>query len=190
MQKMNYPINKNIPSQFLNNDFEFEFEYLSGFLKHCNDFKSFLFEKPIGLGGFGEVWRVFNKRTRKRLAVKVINIKSKVRPEVLKKLVKIERNIMSQIDHPFICKCLYSFKSEKRFYLFMEYCPYKDLGFLCRTVLKGFGSRVVKLFLAEIVLAIGHLHANNIMHRDIKTENVLMDSTGHTKLTGNCIFIN
>ena len=174
-----------IPSTFLTKYFEISFTYLTDFLKHCNDFRSFTFERPIGIGGFGEVWRVFNKRTKKRLAVKVINLKSKVKPKVLKRLVKIERDLMTQISHPFICKCLYSFKSQRRFYLFMEYCPYKDLGFISRVVLRGFGPRVVRFFLAEIVLAIGHLHSNNIIHRDIKTENVLMDRTGHTKLSGN-----
>lgn len=173
-----------IPDEFNKQDFEIEFEHLTNYLKHCNEFKSFEFENLLGVGGFGEVWRVFNKKTQKRLAVKIINIDSKVKPRVLKRLAKIERDIMSQIDFPFICKCLYSFKSEKRFYLFMEYCPYKDLGHLGRVVFKGFNERAVKFFLAEMVLALGYLQSKNIMHRDIKPENVLMDRTGHIKLTG------
>lgn len=175
---------RHVPGEFLDADFEFAFPFVADFLKHCNEFKSFQFERPIGIGGFGEVWRVLNTRTQRKLAVKVINIKSKVSRKTLRNLARVERDIMSGLDHPFICKCLYSFKSQKRFYLFMEFCPYRDLGFLSRVVLNGFKSRMVRLFLAELVLAVGHLHANSIIHRDIKTQNVLMDRAGHVKLTG------
>lgn len=172
------------PGEFLADEFDFDFPFVAEHLKHCNEFKSFKFQKPIGVGGFGEVWRVLNRNTQQTLAAKVINLKCKVRPKTLRNLVRIERDIMQDLDHPFVVKCLYSFKSQRRFYLFMEYCPFRDLGFLSRIVLHGFQPRMVKLFLAEIVLAIGHLHANGIIHRDLKTENVLVDATGHTKLTG------
>lgn len=178
-----------IPSENLTEQFEISFSYLSEFLEHCNDFRSFKFEKLLGRGGFGEVWRVLNTRTRRRLAAKVVAIRSKVKPKLLKKLIQIEKDIMTVNQHPFICRCEFAFRSEHRYYLFMEYCPYRDLGFLSRKVLHGFKERVVRLFLAEIVLAIGFLHSLNIMHRDIKTENILMDSSGHIKLTGKFSFI-
>ena len=127
---------------------------------------------------------MLNTRTRRRLAAKVVAIRSKVKPKLLKKLINIERDIMTKTRHPFICRCEFAFQSEQRYYLFMEYCPYKDLGFLSRKVLHGFKERVVRFFLAEIVLSIGFLHEQQIMHRDIKTENILMDSSGHIKLTG------
>lgn len=184
LTNLRYKIKQIFPDETLEKDFVISIPFAYDFLKKCNDFKCFKFEKPIGIGGFGEVWVAVNLITKKRLAVKVVNLKSKVSPKTLRNLVRIERDVMTSIDFPFICKCLYSFKSNRRFYLFMEYCPYRDLGYLSRVVLGGFQPRMVMLFLAELVLAIEHLHDNNIIHRDLKTENVLMDSTGHIKLTG------
>ena len=64
----------------------------------------------------------------------------------------------------------------------LEFCPAGELFFhLSRQ--KKFAEDEARIVIAEIVLALEHLHANNIMYRDLKPENVLVDFYGHVKLT-------
>lgn len=76
---------------------------------------------------------------------------------------------------------IYSFQTVDRLCLVMEYVNGGELFFhLARE--KKFSESKSKFYCAEICYAIGYLHQNNIIYRDIKLENVLLDSEGHIKL--------
>ena len=63
----------------------------------------------------------------------------------------------------------------------MDYCPGKDLlNQLMKT--KTFNESQAKFYISELILAIEHLHQNNILYRDLKPENILIDVDGHIKL--------
>jgi serine/threonine protein kinase len=125
--------------------------------------------------------------------------------------VLAERNILCSIHSPFVSRCFYSFTSEQNLYMVMEYHNGGDastllhgLGCLeevmpavilhiCRRSgigdtlpLTGSHARtqdMARVYLAETVLALEHIHARGIVHRDLKPENLLVGSDGHLRLT-------
>ena len=93
-----------------------------------------------------------------------------------------EKEILSMIDHPFIMKMHYSFSTKNYLNLVLDFCPGGELFFHI-VKQKRFTESVAKFYIAEIILAIEHLHDNDILYRDLKPENVLIDYDGHVKLT-------
>jgi serine/threonine protein kinase len=93
-----------------------------------------------------------------------------------------EQEILTSIDHPFIMKMHYSFTTKNYLNLVLDFCPGGELFFHI-VKMKRLQENVAKFYIAEIILAIEHLHDNDILYRDLKPENVLIDYDGHIKLT-------
>lgn len=93
-----------------------------------------------------------------------------------------EKEILSMIDHPFIMKMHYSFSTKNYLNLVLDFCPGGELFFHI-VKQKRLSESVAKFYIAEIILAIEHLHENDVLYRDLKPENVLIDYDGHIKLT-------
>ncbi|CAK4572782.1 unnamed protein product [Aphanomyces euteiches] len=93
-----------------------------------------------------------------------------------------ERRILDRIKHPFIATLCYAFQNEAKLYLLSNYYPGGNLLDQMRLV-RNFTEERARLYAAEVTLALGHLHANDIIYRDLKLENVLCDSEGHIALT-------
>ena len=96
-----------------------------------------------------------------------------------------ERNIFSQLNkkpNPFIVKMHSAFTSKNYLYMVLDLCPGGDLFNLIQRH-KNFTAKQAKFLIAEVILAVEHLHKNNILYRDLKPENILIDEWGHLKLT-------
>lgn len=89
---------------------------------------------------------------------------------------------MKRLKHPFIVKLFYAFQSPKHLYIVLEYCPGKDLNCHLDTC-ERFPENVAKFLIAEVILAIEYLHDKDIIYRDLKPNNILMDKNGHVKIT-------
>ena len=114
-------------------------------------------------------------------ALKVLR-KEKVLGNNLVRYAFTERNILLQITHPFIVKLNFAFQTPEKLVMVMDYCANGDLGtHLARE--KKFSEEKAKFYIAEILLALGELHRNGILFRDLKPENVVIDQDGHAKLT-------
>uniref|UniRef100_A0A0N5ALS1 Ribosomal protein S6 kinase n=1 Tax=Syphacia muris TaxID=451379 RepID=A0A0N5ALS1_9BILA len=95
---------------------------------------------------------------------------------------KMERNILAQIHHPFVVKLHYAFQTEGKLYLILDFLRGGDLFTrLSKEVM--FTEEDVKFYLAELALALDHLHSLGIVYRDLKPENILLDADGHINLT-------
>ena len=86
------------------------------------------------------------------------------------------------VNHPFVVKLHYAFQSSENLYFVTDFLNGGELFFhLCNEI--RFAEDRARFYAAEMVLALEHLHSNGIIYRDLKPENVLLDSEGHLKLT-------
>ena len=97
-------------------------------------------------------------------------------------LIRREFDIMKEANHPFIVKMLGSFPDQKNYNFIIEYCPGGNLFELIKK-LKRLPSMMALHYFCEMLLALQYLHNRNIIFRDIKAENILVDENGHLKLT-------
>ncbi|XP_039867194.1 ribosomal protein S6 kinase alpha-2 isoform X1 [Simochromis diagramma] len=139
--------------------------------------------KVLGQGSYGKVFLVRKIRGVDRgqlYAMKVLKKATlKVRDRVRSKM---ERDILAEVNHPFIVKLHYAFQTEGKLYLILDFLRGGDLFTrLSKEVM--FTEEDVKFYLAELALALDHLHSLGIIYRDLKPENILLDEEGHIKIT-------
>uniref|UniRef100_A0A8C8M715 non-specific serine/threonine protein kinase n=1 Tax=Oncorhynchus tshawytscha TaxID=74940 RepID=A0A8C8M715_ONCTS len=139
--------------------------------------------KVLGQGSYGKVFLVRKIRGTDRgqlYAMKVLRKATlKVRDRVRSKM---ERDILAEVNHPFIVKLHYAFQTEGKLYLILDFLRGGDLFTrLSKEVM--FTEEDVKFYLAELALALDHLHSLGIIYRDLKPENILLDEEGHIKIT-------
>jgi len=144
--------------------------------------KDFELLKVIGIGAFGKVLQVRNKETKMVLAMKVISKRLLRRKLSYVENVHAERDILTNIDHPFIVRMQCSFQTREKLFIIMDFLAGGEL--FLRLGREGvFLERTAAFYLGEIILALEHLHSRGILHRDLKPENILLSSDGHLCLT-------
>ena len=142
---------------------------------------SFEYKSIIGRGGFGKVWKVYNRKNKKYYAMKEMS-KAKIIDKRSEKSVKNERDLLSKINHPFIVNMHYSFQDTNTLYLVMDLLTGGDLRYhICKQ--RKFTESQSKFFIACILLGLEYCHRNKIIHRDIKPENLVLDSNGYVHIT-------
>ncbi|CAO2628808.1 Ribosomal protein S6 kinase alpha-2 [Lemmus lemmus] len=139
--------------------------------------------KVLGQGSYGKVFlvrKVTGSDAGQLYAMKVLKKATlKVRDRVRSKM---ERDILAEVNHPFIVKLHYAFQTEGKLYLILDFLRGGDLFTrLSKEVM--FTEEDVKFYLAELALALDHLHSLGIIYRDLKPENILLDEEGHIKIT-------
>lgn len=138
--------------------------------------------KVIGMGAFGKVLQVRNKKDKQILAMKVISKRLLKRKSSYVENIHAERDILTKIRHPFIVNMHCSFQTKEKLFIIMDFLAGGEL--FLRLGREGiFLESTAKFYIAEIVLALEHLHSKGILHRDLKPENILLASDGHLCLT-------
>jgi protein-serine/threonine kinase len=143
--------------------------------------KQFSVLQPLGKGSFGEVYLVRNVCTGMLYAMKVLD-KEKIISKNLTIYALTERNVLSQINHPFMVSLHFAFQSNEKLFLILDYCPGGDLA-RHLSVEKKFSEARSKVYLCEIILALEELHKRDIIFRDLKPDNIVLDADGHAILT-------
>lgn len=90
---------------------------------------------------------------------------------------KTERSVLGYVNHPFIVGMKMAFQSKDKLYFLLDYCPGGEL-FYHLGRLGRFPEHQARFYAAEIVLAISYVHKLDIIYRDLKPENVLLDAQG------------
>ena len=100
----------------------------------------------------------------------------------LKESLKLEQQVLMNSEHPFILTLRYSFQTATHYFLIVDYI---DGGDLFKHLQKkaSFSEPEVRHYGAQIILALEHLHSQNIIYRDLKPENVLVGKDGYIKLS-------
>ena len=137
--------------------------------------------KIVGKGAFGKVLLVRKKDNAQLLAMKILR-KAAVIETGQVEHTNAEQAILKQIKHPFIVGLRFSFQSSDKLYLVTDYYSGGNLFAHLRESRK-FPEARAKFYAAELMLALEHLHSKDIVYRDLKLENILMDSQGHIILT-------
>lgn len=139
----------------------------------------------IGEGAFGKVYQGFDEETGQIVALKEIDLK-KLSIKGLESKLSIfdqEIKILSKLNHRNIVKYIRTIKSkENTLQIILEYCIGGSIAKLLE-VYKTFSEPVIKKYTKQILEGLEFLHYNNIIHRDIKGANILVDRDGICKLS-------
>eukprot|EP00010_Vexillifera_abyssalis_P008521 CAMPEP_0201545572 /NCGR_PEP_ID=MMETSP0173_2-20130828/2042_1 /ASSEMBLY_ACC=CAM_ASM_000268 /TAXON_ID=218659 /ORGANISM="Vexillifera sp., Strain DIVA3 564/2" /LENGTH=351 /DNA_ID=CAMNT_0047953997 /DNA_START=235 /DNA_END=1290 /DNA_ORIENTATION=+ len=142
---------------------------------------SFTLVDTIGTGTFGRVFLVRCKSTKKYFAMKVMKKHDIVRLKQVEH-IENERSLLASVIHPFIVPIYGAFQDNQHLYMILEYIVGGEVFSHLRRAGR-FSAEVSRFYAAEIVLAFEHLHAQDIVYRDLKPENLLLDAKGHLKIT-------
>ncbi|KAJ1728253.1 hypothetical protein LPJ61_004132, partial [Coemansia biformis] len=137
--------------------------------------------RVIGRGSFGKVRIVEHRATGRTYALKYISkaacISNRSHTNTLR-----ERDILEDIEHPYIVNLRFSFQDDHALFMVMDLMAGGDLRF--HIMRRRFFEGVIKFWIAELACAIHHLHSvHHTVHRDVKPDNILMDHEGHVALT-------
>lgn len=131
--------------------------------------------KVIGRGSFGKVMLVRKRSSGKIFAMKILK-KSAVVARNQVEHTKSERKILQDLQHPFLMGLRYAFQTPHKLYFVLDYYKGGELFFHLKHK-RRFSEEVSRFFVAQVGLALGHLHKHQVIYRDLKPENILMDGT-------------
>ena len=143
---------------------------------------SFYTISVIGKGAYAKVILVKKKSNNKYYAMKVLK-KQKVSKKKQIIHIKTERDILVNLtDHPFLINMNSSFQTKKKLFFILEYCPGGELFNLLQDR-RRLTEPQTRFYTSQMILAIAHLHKSNVVYRDLKPENVLINHDGYIKIT-------
>ncbi|KAI7892823.1 kinase-like domain-containing protein [Mucor mucedo] len=138
--------------------------------------------KLLGRGAYGKVMLCRHTESGILYAMKVLKKASLFVHAKNAEHTKAERQILEEVGNPFIVQLYYAFQTNDRLYLILEYATGGEL-FTHMATEHMFAEDVARFYLAELLLALEHLHGLGIVYRDLKPENCLLDGEGHVLLT-------
>lgn len=141
-------------------------------------------DQKIGRGNFADVWRAHHdlsatQNSKITVAIKVIDKRERSDSDLTK--INREIEILKKLRHPHIIRLYQVFESGNFIFLVTELCGKGELFDLI-VDMRRLNEPDARRIFSEILSAVEHAHSNAIVHRDLKTENVLLDEWGNVKL--------
>ena len=135
--------------------------------------------KKLGMGGFGEVYEFIIIETNEKRAAKIIS-NSKIDDPQSQSSYFYEKKFNELLGFKYLCKCYNIFNDEQNTYFILDYMKNKTLNELNEK--RRLTELEIKHYCFELLLAIEYLHKMNIIHRDIKLSNVLLNENMEVRL--------
>lgn len=143
--------------------------------------EAFKIIKVIGKGSFGKVFLVREKSNGVLYAMKVLKKDYIIKKNQVEH-TKTERSVLGYTRHPFIVGLNMAFQTNDNLFFILDYCGGGELFFHLGKVGR-FTEERSKFYAAQIILALEYVHQNDVIYRDLKPENVLLDHDGNVRLT-------
>lgn len=143
--------------------------------------QSFQMYRVLGKGGFGEVFACMKKDTGQMYAVKSQNKKRLKKKNSIAYAWK-ERDMLASVKSEFVISLKYSYETRDELCMVVDLMKGGDLNFHIRNICK-FQIDEARFFAAQMVLGIGDLHKADIVYRDMKPENMLLDDMGYLRIS-------
>ena len=137
----------------------------------------------LGSGSFGNVYLARNRFTYEKVALK--QIKKSSANLLSDGEIKDEIEILKKLDHPDIVRIIESFNTKNSYILITEYC---EGGELFDQVKNQLSETQIAVIFRQLLSGLAYLHSNNIVHRDLKLENILINEIEKSKTTGEDLF--
>ncbi|XP_059140573.1 cAMP-dependent protein kinase catalytic subunit alpha-like isoform X1 [Physella acuta] len=138
--------------------------------------------KTLGTGSFGRVMLVQHKGENKAFfAMKILDKQKVVKLKQVEHTLN-EKKILQSINFPFLVRLEYSFKDNSNLYMVLEFVTGGEMFSHLRRIGR-FSEPHSRFYAAQIVLVLEYLHHLDIMYRDLKPENLLIDTYGYLKVT-------
>ena len=163
---------------------------LSNYIKnYYNENKSYpptninfyLYGRRLGQGAFAKVNLGLNVLTGRVVAIKSFKKKAEEKFNIKMKKIQYETELMKRFNHKNITKILEVFHDEEYMLIIMEYINGENLFSFVKKRRK-LSEKLAKFLFRQIILGIEHIHSKNVVHRDIKLENIMIDFNNTIKI--------